>query len=227
MAGTETVVMTFAWYSHATNIRQTTCLPTVLAPAHELEVLMQNEVCHALHLYLQDAPELLVGLRTGFCGSLTTFASWELSLVTLLIGGRGIQGGQWAEFLWGLIIGFQLALSSYMFGVHLAANLAAFFTAAGSSKGPREQENRQQRPEEKPALGDKPGESRGSGGVSSQQSGQTPGSAGWDVEERGQLGAGIFRAAGRSDGQDRTETETKSPLQSKLSPHYRKAGTTP
>jgi fluoride ion exporter CrcB/FEX len=36
---------------------------------------------------LQNVPELHVGLRTGYCGSLTTFASWEYSLVTGLIGG--------------------------------------------------------------------------------------------------------------------------------------------
>ncbi len=65
---------------------------------------------------MQDAPELLIGLRTGFCGSLTTFASWEFSLVLGLIGGAGVEGGQWAEFLWGLVVGLQLALSSYMFG---------------------------------------------------------------------------------------------------------------
>lgn len=35
----------------------------------------------------QNCPELFVGLRTGYCGSLTTFASWELSMVQLLIGG--------------------------------------------------------------------------------------------------------------------------------------------
>lgn len=44
-----------------------------------------------------------MGLRTGFCGSLTTFASWEFSLVLALIGGKGRQGGQWADFLWGLV----------------------------------------------------------------------------------------------------------------------------
>lgn len=36
---------------------------------------------------LQAASELQIGLRTGYCGSLTTFASWQYSLVTSLIGG--------------------------------------------------------------------------------------------------------------------------------------------
>ena len=36
----------------------------------------------------QNLPELHIGLRTGYCGSLTTFASWELDLVQPLIGGQ-------------------------------------------------------------------------------------------------------------------------------------------
>lgn len=38
----------------------------------------------------QRNSELHVGLRTGYCGSLTTFASWELAMVQLLIGGQVI-----------------------------------------------------------------------------------------------------------------------------------------
>ncbi|KAK9813594.1 hypothetical protein WJX73_009190 [Symbiochloris irregularis] len=71
----------------------------------------------------QGHSELHVGLRTGYCGSLTTFASWELSMAQLLIGGQGPQGGQWADFLWGFVIGSQLSLSSYVFGLHFAATI--------------------------------------------------------------------------------------------------------
>ena len=39
---------------------------------------------------MQAATGLHVGLRTGYCGSLTTFASWEYSLVTSLIGGASL-----------------------------------------------------------------------------------------------------------------------------------------
>ena len=42
---------------------------------------------HGCSFAVQAAPELHIGLRTGYCGSLTTFASWEFSLVTGLIGG--------------------------------------------------------------------------------------------------------------------------------------------
>ena len=36
----------------------------------------------------QHMPELHIGLRTGYCGSLTTFASWQLDLTEELIGGQ-------------------------------------------------------------------------------------------------------------------------------------------
>eukprot|EP00884_Botryococcus_braunii_P010563 jgi/Botrbrau1/19508/Bobra.0035s0009.2 len=68
----------------------------------------------------QDAPELHIGLRTGFCGSLTTFASWDYQLMTMLIGGRGMKGGQWPEFLWGWVVGLYIPFVSYLTGEHLA-----------------------------------------------------------------------------------------------------------
>ena len=36
----------------------------------------------------QTNSALHVGVRTGYCGSLTTFASWELAMVQLLVGGK-------------------------------------------------------------------------------------------------------------------------------------------
>jgi len=63
-----------------------------------------------------------VGLRTGFCGALTTFASWNTQMVIMLFGGRATKLGrsQWASALWGYIIGFYSALQSYEFGVAVA-----------------------------------------------------------------------------------------------------------
>ena len=69
---------------------------------------------------LQGDKELQVGLRTGYCGSLTTFASWELSLLQLLIGSKAGDGGQWQQWLWGFIIGFELAYASHLVGEHAA-----------------------------------------------------------------------------------------------------------
>ncbi len=42
---------------------------------------------------------LVAGLRTGYCGSLTTFSAWQLQNVLLLVGGRGRDGGQWSQVL--------------------------------------------------------------------------------------------------------------------------------
>ena len=46
--------------------------------------------------------------------------------------GQGKQGGQWAEFLWGLIIGLQLSLSSYVFGQHCALSIDRYLVPDGS-----------------------------------------------------------------------------------------------
>ncbi|EIE20421.1 hypothetical protein COCSUDRAFT_43867 [Coccomyxa subellipsoidea C-169] len=82
----------------------------------------------------QSAPELHIGLRTGYCGSLTTFASWEYSLVTSLLGGLGKEGGQWTEFLWGMVIGLQTALSSYVFGQYCAMLIDRYITPGGRAE---------------------------------------------------------------------------------------------
>jgi len=47
----------------------------------------------------QEHVALHVGLRTGYCGSLTTFSAWLLQCVQLLVGGSGRDGGQWAQVL--------------------------------------------------------------------------------------------------------------------------------
>ena len=75
------------------------------------------------HSCLQDKKELQVGLRTGYCGSLTTFASWEVSLLQLLIGSKGGGGGQWQQWLWGHTISFELAFASHLVGQHAALGL--------------------------------------------------------------------------------------------------------
>ena len=64
----------------------------------------------------QQLSSLHVGLRVGFCGCLTTFSSWELQMVTMIIGGARIVSGQWAEALWGWVIGTELAMVSLLVG---------------------------------------------------------------------------------------------------------------
>jgi fluoride ion exporter CrcB/FEX len=58
--------------------------------------------------------DLLLGLRDGFCGALSSFSSWNSSMVSL------IREGNVQEALVGYLIGLQLPLVSYRFGQHVA-----------------------------------------------------------------------------------------------------------
>jgi len=53
---------------------------------------------------------LLLGVRTGFCGSLTTFSSWNQDMVELLVG------GDWREAFAGYMIGLMLPLGALAIG---------------------------------------------------------------------------------------------------------------
>lgn len=71
----------------------------------------------------QAAPELHIGLRTGFCGSLTTLSGWTMALTLQLVGGDGRAGRRPAQWAWGWVVGLHVALGSYALGEH-AARLA-------------------------------------------------------------------------------------------------------
>ena len=96
--------------------------------------------------HLQKQKDLQVGLRTGYCGSLTTFASWELALLQLLIGSKGGDGGQWQQWLWGYIIGFELAYASHLIGEHAALGIHRWILPEGSQDPDKEEVNRFERP---------------------------------------------------------------------------------
>lgn len=57
-----------------------------------------------------------------------------LPLRTKQHAGLGKQGGQWAEFLWGLIIGLQLSLSSYLFGQQCALCIDYHLVPGGAAE---------------------------------------------------------------------------------------------
>jgi len=61
-----------------------------------------------------------LALRTAFCGSLTTFASWNTQMVVMMYGYDTKLGPQIAPALFGYIIGLMCAISSYLFGRHAA-----------------------------------------------------------------------------------------------------------
>ncbi len=58
---------------------------------------------------------LLLGLRTGYCGCLTTFASWMLGLVT-----TGVPYNRYPDMLFGLLVGVQTSLICVILGQHVA-----------------------------------------------------------------------------------------------------------
>jgi len=59
-----------------------------------------------------------LGLRTGFCGALGTFASWNTQMVIMLCGGKGTELGysQWVSVLWGYLVGWMIAIESFRLG---------------------------------------------------------------------------------------------------------------
>ena len=57
---------------------------------------------------------ILIGLRIGFCGAVSTFSSWNSAMVNL------VKNGKWGEAIGGYAIGLQLGIIAYRFGQHLA-----------------------------------------------------------------------------------------------------------
>jgi fluoride ion exporter CrcB/FEX len=65
----------------------------------------------------QRLTRLHVGLRVGFCGSLTTWAGWNQSMVQRCVD------GDWARGLMGYVVGAELAGASLQLGHHAAGAL--------------------------------------------------------------------------------------------------------
>ena len=67
---------------------------------------------------------ILLAWKTGFCGSLTTFASWNTQMVVMMEGSVNTYlQSQIGSALFGYLIGFQLALVSFQTGKHFAIYL--------------------------------------------------------------------------------------------------------
>ncbi|TDH74453.1 hypothetical protein CCR75_001996 [Bremia lactucae] len=65
---------------------------------------------------------LLTGVITGFCGSCTTFASWDLGAALLFVDGR------WLDAILMLSVHVASAISSLRFGVHVAEGVVHYLT---------------------------------------------------------------------------------------------------
>lgn len=78
------------------------------------------------HSTSQQRRVLHMGLRTGLCGSLTTFAGWNVQIVQMLCGGTTIPDSQWVSALMGYLVGWMMALQAYQIGMHVAIFIHRF-----------------------------------------------------------------------------------------------------
>jgi fluoride ion exporter CrcB/FEX len=88
----------------------------------------------------QHASSLHLGIRTGLCGSITTFSSWNTQMVVMMDGTGLVLGSQVLAALFGYIIGYQSSLYSFRAGrtfgafTHARRNPHAFDSALRSKK---------------------------------------------------------------------------------------------
>jgi CrcB protein len=88
----------------------------------------------------QHASSLHLGIRTGLCGSITTFSSWNTQMVVMMDGTGLVLGSQVLAALFGYIIGYQSSLYSFRAGrtfgafTHARRNPHVFDSALRSKK---------------------------------------------------------------------------------------------
>jgi len=75
--------------------------------------------------------DLMLGLRDGFCGALSSFSSWNSSMVSLL------RNGQIGEAFVGYMLGLQLPIIAYRFGQHVAVYVFIWRTRRETRKDER------------------------------------------------------------------------------------------
>ena len=74
------------------------------------------------HNMMEGSSSLHLGIRTGLCGSLTTFSSWNTQMVLMMDGtANPILGSQIPAALFGYALGLQTSLASYRAGRVLGA----------------------------------------------------------------------------------------------------------
>jgi fluoride ion exporter CrcB/FEX len=65
-------------------------------------------------------------IKTGFCGSLTTFSSWNSEMIVLMFGSGYNRSSQFMKAIFGYLVGMETALGSYVFGTTVAKWLHRF-----------------------------------------------------------------------------------------------------
>lgn len=68
---------------------------------------------------LQHHDAVLLGIKVGFCGSLTTFSAWNTQMVTMLDGTLTELGPQVVPALFGYLIGVLLPVACFILGTHV------------------------------------------------------------------------------------------------------------
>jgi len=91
---------------------------------------------------LQNNVGIQLSLRTAFCGSLTTFSSWNTQMVVMMTGYGLPLGKQIVPALFGYILGLSTSISSFVFGQRVNKYLYKYRHADSQLSGKEEgQEN--------------------------------------------------------------------------------------
>ena len=69
---------------------------------------------------LQQHDAYHVAIRTGLCGCITTFASWNAQMVVMMDGTATQLGSQVVSALFGYVVGFFCAIASFLVGTHVS-----------------------------------------------------------------------------------------------------------
>lgn len=77
--------------------------------------------CASRSHFLQEWTATHLAIRTGLCGSLTTLASWNTQMVTMLVAKRGtVLPSQYISVMFGYAIGYMTAMEAFRFGKDVA-----------------------------------------------------------------------------------------------------------
>uniref|UniRef100_A0A7S2ZPV8 Fluoride ion transporter CrcB n=2 Tax=Rhodosorus marinus TaxID=101924 RepID=A0A7S2ZPV8_9RHOD len=117
-------VLVRLWLGKLFELMQVTSESTALfhdLPANAMGCFLMGFLTSRDSLLKQLHPTVHIGTSTGFLGSFTTFASWNLSVADLFIMGQVASG-----FV-ALVIGTQTALVSWVMGSQLAAVVEYWF----------------------------------------------------------------------------------------------------
>jgi len=71
----------------------------------------------------QSMDVIHLAIRTGFCGSLTTYSSWNSEMVVMIIDGEGSKLSLIFRAFLGYLIGLETALASFVLGKNVAKGI--------------------------------------------------------------------------------------------------------